>query len=546
MSLAAMKVRSRLAIGFLSLILALVALGGISLYAMRALDRAIYDIVAVNSQQLQLAFTMRDTVQDRAIAVRNVALLTDPQAVAEEIARADRSSKAYFAAAERLDKMFTADPSTSEEEFRLIRDARQARVAAEPIYARAMEAGRQNDPAEAARILREELRAKQSAWMSSLSALAELESKLSTEAADQALATAQALRSGIVAIMVIGLLLGVAAAVLITRGILRQLGGEPADAQRLAGAIASGDLTTALTLDPRDTSSLMYSLEAMRGQLASTVGTIISAAESISTAAAQIAEGNADLSQRTEEQAASLEETAASIEELTSTVRMNQDNAAGGSELALDCSNLTAQAGQVVKQVVDSMASISSDAGRVGEIVAVIDSIAFQTNILALNAAVEAARAGEQGRGFAVVATEVRALAQRSAVAAKEIKGLVENSKEAVRGGTALVANAGGRMDEVLSAVAKLKEVTVEIATASREQTSGIEQVNVAVSQMDAMTQQNAALVEESAAAASAMSTQARELLRAVAAFKTARHAASASVPQAGRYDRLALAGPSL
>jgi len=196
-----------------------------------------------------------------------------------------------------------------------------------------------------------------------------------------------------------------------------------------------------------------------------------------------------------------------------------------------------------VGQVVDAIGAISTDAERVGEIVSVIDSIAFQTNILALNAAVEAARAGEQGSGFAVVATEVRALAQRSATAAKEIKGLIENSKRAVQGGESLAATAGDQMQKVLDAVARLKEVTVEIASASAEQTSGIEQVNVAVSQMDTMTQQNAALVEESAAAAGAMATQAKELLQAVARFKTERRTTAAH--PGARYEPLALAAPA-
>ncbi|MFJ1298452.1 methyl-accepting chemotaxis protein [Pseudomonadota bacterium AL_CKDN230030165-1A_HGKHYDSX7] len=516
-----MKVRSRLALGFLTLVLALTFLGVLSIYALRTLDAAVQEIAFVNNQQMKLALTMTDRIQDRAIAVRNVVLSRDPQTVQREAKRAADAATLYNAASDRLGQMFAEDSGTGPEEHRLYAAVRQAQQEALPIFNRAMDAGIRNDAATAARILREELRSKQDAWLAQLNALSDLESKLSDEAANRAASTVDTLQSTIVVTMVIALLLGVAAAMLITRSILKQLGGEPADAQRLAGSIAAGDLTTSLHLDPKDRSSLMYSLEMMRGQLAETVGTIVIAAEAISTASAQIAEGNADLSQRTEEQAASLEETAASIEELTSTVRMNQDNAVSGSSLALDCTNLTEAAGRVVQQVVESMGAISGDAARVGEIVAVIDSIAFQTNILALNAAVEAARAGEQGRGFAVVATEVRALAQRSATAAKEIKLLIENSKLAVNNGAGLAESAGGQMEKVLTAVAGLKEVTAEIANASTEQTGGIEQVNVAVSQMDAMTQQNAALVEESAAAASAMATQARELLNAVARFKT-------------------------
>jgi len=543
MNFASMKVRSRLAIGFLLLIVALATLGAVSLYAVKTMDKAMYDIVSVNNQQLKLALHMRDLVQSRAIVVRNIALQTDSQAVATEMARAQDLENRYREAGDRLAKMFAADAGTLPAETDLLAAAQRAQQEASPIYLRALEAGRQNDAEEAARIIRNELRPKQDAWLEQLMSLANLETRLSDESAQEAALASARLQNAIIVIMTIAVLAGVLSAWLITRSILRQLGGEPADAQKLAGAIASGDLTTALKLDGRDRSSLMYSLETMRMQLAATVGTIVSAAESISTASAQIAEGNADLSQRTEEQAASLEQTAASIEEMTSTVRMNQDNAASGSALAVDCSQLTAEAGRVVGQVVDAIGAISTDAQRVGEIVSVIDSIAFQTNILALNAAVEAARAGEQGRGFAVVATEVRALAQRSATAAKEIKGLIENSQRAVQGGESMAAQAGEQMQKVLGAVARLKEVTVEIASASAEQTSGIEQVNVAVSQMDTMTQQNAALVEESAAAASAMATQAKELLQAVARFKTERRAASPQ-PEA-RYERLVLAAPA-
>ena len=543
MNLASMKVRSRLAIGFLLLIVALATLGAVSLYAVKTMDKAMYDIVSVNNQQLKLALHMRDLVQSRAIVVRNIALQTDSQAVASEMARAQDLENRYREASDRLAKMFAADAGTLPAETDLLAAAQRAQQEASPIYLRALEAGRQNDAEEAARIIRNELRPKQDAWLEQLMSLANLETRLSDESAQEAALASARLQNAIIVIMTIAVLAGVLSAWLITRSIIRQLGGEPADAQKLAGAIASGDLSTALKLDGRDRSSLMYSLETMRMQLSATVGTIVSAAESISTASAQIAEGNADLSQRTEEQAASLEQTAASIEEMTSTVRMNQDNAASGSALAVDCSQLTAEAGRVVGQVVDAIGAISTDAQRVGEIVSVIDSIAFQTNILALNAAVEAARAGEQGRGFAVVATEVRALAQRSATAAKEIKGLIENSQRAVEGGESMAATAGGQMEKVLDAVARLKEVTVEIASASAEQTAGIEQVNVAVSQMDTMTQQNAALVEESAAAAGAMATQAKELLQAVARFKTERQPGAA---QAGaRYERLALAAPA-
>ena len=529
MNLAAMKVSSRLAIGFFLLVLALVVLGGLSLYAVRTLDKSMYDIVNVNNQQLKLALQMRELVQGRAIVVRNIVLYTEPQAVANEIARSEDMAARYRQASEQLAKMFADDDGTLRAETDLLAAAQRAQQEVAPIYQRALEAGRQNNTQEAARILREELRAKQDAWLEQLLSLANLESQLNDESAQQAAATSARLQSTILVIMSIAVLVGILSAWLVTRSILRQLGGEPADAQKLAGAIASGDLTTALKLDERDHSSLMYSLETMRRQLASTVGTIVSAAESISTASAQIAEGNADLSQRTEEQAASLEETAASIEEMTSTVRMNQDNAASGSSLAVDCSQLTVEAGRVVGQVVDAIGAISADAQRVGEIVSVIDSIAFQTNILALNAAVEAARAGEQGRGFAVVAGEVRTLAQRSAASAQEIKTLIEASVQNVKSGTQRVQAAGSTMTEIVDGINRVQRMVNEIHGAMAEQSTGLGQIDRSVADMDQATQQNAALVEQSTAASGMLSDQARVLADAVARFKLREEEAAGS-----------------
>jgi len=304
---------------------------------------------------------------------------------------------------------------------------------------------------------------------------------------------------------------------LLTRSITRPLGHAVSVAQR----VATGDLSARIEVRSRDeVGALMASLHAMNASLLKTVTEVRASTETIVTASQQIATGNLDLSSRTEEQASSLEETASSMEELTSTVRQNADNALQANVLAKNASQIAAHGGEVVSQVVATMASINESSKKIGDIIAVIDGIAFQTNILALNAAVEAARAGEQGRGFAVVASEVRNLAQRSAGAAKEIRTLITDSVAKVDAGGRLVDDAGATMQEIVQGITRVTDIMSEIASASAEQTVGIEQINEAITQMDSVTQQNAALVEEAAAAASSLEDQAAGLARLVSVFK--------------------------
>jgi methyl-accepting chemotaxis protein len=271
-----------------------------------------------------------------------------------------------------------------------------------------------------------------------------------------------------------------------------------------------------------DHTSLLAGMKAMRDSLAAIVGQVRQSSDSIATGSSQIATGNADLSQRTEEQAANLEQTAASMEELTSTVQNNADTARQAAQLASSASAVAAQGGAVVGEVVNTMEAITASSKKIVDIIGVIDGIAFQTNILALNAAVEAARAGEQGRGFAVVAGEVRSLAQRSAAAAKEIKSLITDSVEKVQTGSQQVGEAGRTMDDIVAQVRRVNDLIAEISSATHEQTEGINQVGDAVTQLDQVTQQNAALVEESSAAAESLSQQAAKLVEAVSVFRLA------------------------
>jgi methyl-accepting chemotaxis protein len=310
---------------------------------------------------------------------------------------------------------------------------------------------------------------------------------------------------------------GATSAWLLTTGIVRPLQEAVVAARR----VASGDLTGHIDDSAKDeTGQLLTALKDMNASLLGIVTEVRSGTDHITTSSSEIAQGNQDLSRRTEQQAGALEETASSMEELTSTVKHNADNARQANQLAASAAQVAVKGGAVVAQVVGTMDSINQSSSKIVDIIAVIDGIAFQTNILALNAAVEAARAGEQGRGFAVVASEVRNLAQRSASAAKEIKALIGDSVEKVNQGSKLVADAGVTMDEIVASVHKVSDMISEITAASSEQSAGINEVNQAIGSMDAVTQQNAALVEQAAAAAESMQQQAAALAHAVSVFK--------------------------
>ena len=318
-----------------------------------------------------------------------------------------------------------------------------------------------------------------------------------------------------------GIIFGIILAILLSIWIVRSITRPLTSAVKVADSVAAGDLTQRIDIDSRDEiGQLMQALKRMNEGLVSIVSQVRASTDTIATASGQIASGNLDLSARTEQQASSLEETASSMEELTSTVKQNADNARQANQLAVATSEVAVKGGTVVSEVVHTMEEINASSKKIVDIIGVIDGIAFQTNILALNAAVEAARAGEQGRGFAVVASEVRNLAQRSASAAKEIKTLISDSVSKVESGSKLVNQAGTTMEEVVGSVRRVTDIMAEIMAATAEQSSGIEQVNQAITQMDQVTQQNAALVEEAAAAAESMQSQAAVLASLVGTFK--------------------------
>jgi methyl-accepting chemotaxis protein len=353
-------------------------------------------------------------------------------------------------------------------------------------------------------------------------------SLVATVADDKVLAGVHRLRwiaivLGLVSFVVVSLGLNA----LMTRVVLRPIGGEPELATEIMGRVAHGDLTGEIWVAPQDNNSILRQLKRMQSSLTDVVASVRRGSQGVAEASAEIAQGNNDLSARTENQASALEETAASMNELSATVKQNADNAKQANQLALEASAVAAKGGDMVNQVVDTMRGINASSLKIADIIQVIDGIAFQTNILALNAAVEAARAGDQGRGFAVVASEVRSLAGRSANAAREIKTLINDSVEKVEKGSTLVNEAGATMTNVVASIHRLTDIMGEISAASGEQAQGVDQISEAVVHMEQVTQQNAALVEQMAAAASSLRHQADELVKTVDVFQLGSHSES-------------------
>ena len=524
MNLSRVSVAARLAIGF-GLIVSLLAVVTIfGLNRLMRLQDMMVEITDINSVESKLAAKMDRSITERALAFRNLILL-DPDQQSEvqiEVGRIEAQAKVYAEAQEKLGNMFATLSDTTPEEKALFEQIGQQAELAKPYIAKAKELILSDQKDEAYKLLRFEYRPVQKKWWDLLRQLRDFEDKLSEKNTAEAKAAYANSRSLMLMLSGLGILASIAAATLITRGLLKQLGGEPGDAAEIAGRIAAGELTVTIKTNDDDRSSLMYAMKTMRDSLTEIVSQVHVSTDTIATASGQIASGNLDLSSRTQQQAAALEQSAASMEELTAAVKQNSEHAKHANGLASEASEVAVKGGAVVAQVVDKMGAINESARKIVDIIGVIDSIAFQTNILALNAAVEAARAGEQGRGFAVVAAEVRNLAQRSAAAAKEIKGLIGDSVQQVEAGNALVEQAGATMDEVVASIQRVTHIMTEIVGASEEQAGGIEQVNQAMTQMDEVTQQNASLVEEAAAAAESMREQSSTLVSLVSVFKLA------------------------
>ncbi len=518
------RVITRLAAGFGVVLAMLVALSVVGMAGMASIRDKLDDIVLVHDAETMRATNLRGAVSGIAIAIRNMAVMTNENDVASERSVIEAQEASYKENYRALGRLFDASPLTTDNERRLFAALRDEEAQTLPLVEKeAMNWALANDQDAALKILVNEVRPKQVAWLATLDELLALEQGRSREAANSATSTWSRLASVTVAAVIAALCAGIAAAILITRSILRQLGADPGDAQRLAREIANGNLAVTVALRPNDSRSLMASLESMRLQLMSIVGQIKTSTDSIAVRAGEIAAGNMDLSQRTDEQAAALEQAAASVSELTAVVAQSSADAAHASTIAHAASEAAGKGGEVVGRVVSTMEDIAGSSARVAEIIDVIEGIAFQTNILALNAAVEAARAGTEGRGFAVVASEVRTLAQRTANAAKEVRTLVGESAGHVDAGSRLVADAGKSISGLVRSVHELTDIMSNMATACAAQKSDIEQVNRAVAEMDEATQRNAALVEQVAGAAQTLAGDAVDLRQAVAVFNVDR-----------------------
>ncbi|MDO8069829.1 MULTISPECIES: methyl-accepting chemotaxis protein [unclassified Janthinobacterium] len=520
MSLTQFKIGTRLGIGFAVVLGLLVAVLLVGLYSMGQLSARTHDIVADKNVKMAAANTMSDNVRNITLAITSIVVAPTEALVQAELAKIGEARKKYGAAKETLQKKISTDKETA-----LMAELDAALKSGAPLNNKVIELRNAGQTEEAIAFLTQQAAPSLKIVLGALDSLVAYEAQQAAQAATDAETLSTSARASMIALGSVAVLLGAFVAWIITRSITQPINA----AVSVAETVASGDLSSHIVVNSSDeTGRLLGALKAMNTSLLGVVAQVRHGTEAISTASSEIAAGNLDLSSRTEEQASSLEETASAMEELTSTVKQNADNARQANQLAKSASEVAVRGGSIVSQVVDTMGTINASSRKIVDIIGVIDGIAFQTNILALNAAVEAARAGEQGRGFAVVATEVRNLAHRSASAAKEIKELIAASVANVDTGSRLVNEAGQTMGDIVDSIVRVTDIMGEITSATHEQTIGIEQINMAIAQMDEVTQQNAALVEEAAAASQSMQEQAGELAHVVGFFKTGNHVASA------------------
>jgi methyl-accepting chemotaxis protein len=521
--------------------LVIVALLGMSIYSMliaRGIDRALTANATQNAVIQRAAINFRGSAHDRSIAVRDVVLAPSEDARRAEVEDIARLADFYAKSATQLEAVLQTAKDVPPEVgpmVQALKDIETRTVATTNKVVALMQAG---DRTGAEALLWSEAKPQYEQWLAAANKLIDYEEGRIIKNSQTANQDANQFTGVMLAITLLAVLISVGATVMVSRSIGRELGAEPSEVRAVVQAIEQGDLTVPVQVKAGDTGSVMVAVRDMQQRFHELVSAVRDNIGQLRATSDDISSGNQNLGHRTEQAASSLEQTAASMEELTATVRQSADSARQANQLATTAAGTAAKGGEVMQQVVTTMQDIHHSSQKIADIIGVIDGIAFQTNILALNAAVEAARAGEQGRGFAVVATEVRSLAQRSAEAAKEIKALIQSSVEKVDSGTQLVADAGVTMNEIVQGVQRVTGIIGEISTAAAEQSDGISQVNVAVTQLDQMTQQNGALVGDSSMAAENLRQQAQSLADLVAVFHVAGGTAAGQAQTAPRAAR--------
>lgn len=515
-SIRQMKIGTKLFLSFGILIALLAVMGTVSALYLGSINDRITQILEDRYAKIAIATGMDQSVNTQARFLRTAVIAAKkPEVVRNSLEKMDKAIAENVEAMARLKK--SLNTPQGEEIFQNISRTSADYAVARDTTVRLLKDGQVE---EAGNYLVDQVRVPQNLYFDAIRSMIALQSSLMLREGVAGKADGQ---SAVLLIAILGLasvVAGGALALMLTRSLTAQLGGEPGEVVKMANAIAEGDLTVEAVVRAGDTRSIMAAMNRMKLNLARIVGQVRNSSDSIATGSAEIATGNADLSQRTEEQASNLQQTAASMEQLSSTVKANAETTGQANVLAGEASASAVKGGATVGAVVTTMQDIAASSKKIADIIGVIDGIAFQTNILALNAAVEAARAGEQGRGFAVVASEVRSLASRSAEAAKEIKSLIGANVERVELGARQVHAAGSSMGEIVAQIGRVTQLIGEVSSATTEQSAGVSQVGDAVTQLDQVTQQNAALVEESAAAAESLRHQAAQLASVVSVFK--------------------------